>query len=68
MVLTDRERSVVALLAAGQTDERMAATLGLSRRTITYTLAELMQRFGVENRFQLGMVLTARGLVPKHDE
>nr|BFE70522.1 hypothetical protein GCM10020092_038230 [Actinoplanes digitatis] len=37
----------------------MAAELGLSRRTVSYTLRAVMDRLGVENRFQLALVLGA---------
>ncbi|MEU8005078.1 helix-turn-helix transcriptional regulator [Catellatospora sp. NPDC049111] len=59
MPLTPRERSIVALLAAGHTDATIAAQLDLSVRTIAYTLSALMDRYGVTNRFQLGLRLGA---------
>jgi DNA-binding CsgD family transcriptional regulator len=49
----------VSLLAAGHTDATTAALLGISARTIAYTLRALMDRYGVQNRFQLGLVLGA---------
>jgi len=57
MTLTPRERAVLSLMAEGHTDEAVAAQLGLSRRTIAYTVADLMERHGVRNRFQLGLFL-----------
>jgi DNA-binding CsgD family transcriptional regulator len=59
IVLTTREQAIVALLAEGQTDSVVARHLGISERTIAYTLRALMDRLGVENRFQLGLVLGA---------
>jgi DNA-binding CsgD family transcriptional regulator len=59
VVLTQREKAVVALLADGHTDATAARHLGMSTRTLTYTLRGLMDRFGVENRFQLGLALGA---------
>jgi DNA-binding CsgD family transcriptional regulator/sugar-specific transcriptional regulator TrmB len=61
MTLTPRERAVLALLAEGHTDETVAAHLGLSRRTIAYTVADLMERHGARNRFQLGLFLSDLG-------
>ena len=58
MTLTPRERAVLSLLADGHTDESAAAHLGLSRRTIAYTIADLMERHGARNRFQLGLFLS----------
>jgi DNA-binding CsgD family transcriptional regulator len=59
IVLTPREKAIVALLAEGHTDAVVAERLGLGQRTIAYSLRALMDRLGVENRFQLGLVLGA---------
>jgi DNA-binding CsgD family transcriptional regulator len=59
IVLTARERAIVSLLALGCTEEFAAVQLGLSRRTVLYALRALMDRLGVENRFQLALVLGA---------
>jgi DNA-binding CsgD family transcriptional regulator len=59
MKLSHREQAICALLAAGHTDASTAGLLGISSRTIAYTLRALMDRVGVENRFQLGLVLGA---------
>lgn len=47
------------LLVAGHTDAVVAERLGISPRTIAYTMRSLMDRLGVENRFQLGLILGA---------
>ncbi|HEY4569511.1 MAG TPA: helix-turn-helix transcriptional regulator [Kribbella sp.] len=59
MKLSHREQAICALLAAGHTDASTAGLLGISSRTIAYTLRALMDRVGVQNRFQLGLVLGA---------
>lgn len=59
MELNDRERAIIALLAAGHTDSSAADQLGLSLRTVAYTIRGLMDRYGVQNRFQLGLVVGA---------
>ncbi len=61
-VLTTRERSLVELLAAGHTDTVVSRRLGISARTIGYTLRSLMDRLNVENRFQLGLALGSQGI------
>lgn len=61
VVLTPREKTLVELLAAGHTDASAAKRLGCSPRTVSYTLRALMDRFGVENRFQLGLALGTLG-------
>lgn len=64
IMLTLREQAIVALLTAGVSEEAAAAQLGLSRRTVVYTLRALMDRLGVENRFQLALILGAARAVP----
>ncbi|WUH88901.1 helix-turn-helix transcriptional regulator [Streptomyces sp. NBC_00433] len=55
--LSARERAVVTLLAEGCTDQTVAERLGLSRRTITYTVADLMEKYGARSRFHLALRL-----------
>jgi DNA-binding CsgD family transcriptional regulator/sugar-specific transcriptional regulator TrmB len=59
IMLTGREQAILDLLAAGHSEESVARHLGLSRRTVVYALRSLMDRLGVENRFQLAVVLGA---------
>ncbi|GAA3730208.1 LuxR C-terminal-related transcriptional regulator [Plantactinospora mayteni] len=59
VVLTPREKALVGLLAEGHTDTSAAKELGISTRSVTYALRSLMDRLGVENRFQLGLALGA---------
>ncbi|MFI7545492.1 LuxR C-terminal-related transcriptional regulator [Actinoplanes sp. NPDC049599] len=62
--LTQRERALVALLAAGHTDVSAAEQMNVSARTVAYALRALMDRLGVENRFQLALLLGAAGAAP----
>jgi DNA-binding CsgD family transcriptional regulator len=64
IVLSQREKALVALLADGHSEESAAAQLGVSRRTVLYALRSLMDRIGVENRFQLALILGATGTAP----
>jgi DNA-binding CsgD family transcriptional regulator len=57
--LSDRERHLIALLAQGHTDASAAAQQHISARSVTNILRGLMDRFGVDNRFQLGLALGA---------
>jgi DNA-binding CsgD family transcriptional regulator len=68
VVLSPREEAIVALLAEGHTDASAAKYLGLSQRTIAYTLRALMDRMGVDNRFQLGLRLGAMRAVELDQE
>lgn len=57
LLLDDRERALVALLVAGHTDSSAARRLSISPRTVTNVLRSLMDRLGVDNRFQLGVAI-----------
>jgi DNA-binding CsgD family transcriptional regulator len=57
ITLTGRERELISLLAEGHTDVSAAEYLDISPRSVTNILRSLMDRLGVENRFQLGLAL-----------
>jgi DNA-binding CsgD family transcriptional regulator len=57
IVLSAREQALVDLLATGHTDVTAAAHLRISARSVSNTLRRLMDRLGVDNRFQLGLAL-----------
>jgi DNA-binding CsgD family transcriptional regulator len=59
IVLSARERDLIGLLAAGHTDHTAAEQLRISARSVTGVMRTLMDRLGVENRFQLGLALGA---------
>jgi DNA-binding CsgD family transcriptional regulator len=63
--LNNRELALVRLLAMGYTDQTAAQELRLSVRTVAYTMRHLMDRLGVENRFQLALLLGAAGAAPQ---
>ncbi len=50
-------------LAAGAKDEQIARSLGLSLRTVRRRVAELLDEFHVETRFQAGVEAARRGLL-----
>jgi DNA-binding CsgD family transcriptional regulator len=64
VVLSSRERALISLLAQGHTDVTAARELGLSPRSVSNMMRQLMDRFQVENRFQLGLALGAQHVVP----
>lgn len=51
----DRHRQLLALLAAGLTDESIARQMGVSTRTVQRWVREVMDRFGARTRFQAGI-------------
>lgn len=61
--LTQRERELLSLLAAGYDNRTIAAQLVLSEKTIANRLSEIFQKLGVANRTQAVMVALQRGLI-----
>jgi DNA-binding CsgD family transcriptional regulator len=59
ITLDDRERELISLLAQGHTDVSAAEHLHISARSVTNIMRGLMDRLGVDNRFQLGLALGA---------
>jgi len=56
-------RALLALLAAGLTDEAIARSLGISLRTVQRRIHDLMETLGATTRFQAGMAARERGWV-----
>ncbi len=50
-----RDRRLIELLLAGQTNKEMAAALGVSRQAVETRLAHLCRRFDVESRVELAL-------------
>jgi DNA-binding CsgD family transcriptional regulator len=50
--LTDREREVVELVAAGLRDDEIAAQLGIARSTVATLLRSSMAKLGAQTRVQ----------------
>jgi DNA-binding NarL/FixJ family response regulator len=59
--LTDREREVASLAAAGATNPEIAAALFLSRKTVERHITNVLAKVGVRNRTQLASVLRDEG-------
>jgi DNA-binding CsgD family transcriptional regulator len=58
--ITDRQREVVALIAAGCSNEEVAARLGISPRTAKAHADVLRQKLGVPRRRQIPAAYRAR--------
>lgn len=59
--LTDRERDLLRLLAAGATDDAAADRLEVSVRTVRRLMSGLMDRLGARSRFMAGAKAADRG-------
>ncbi|MET9721793.1 helix-turn-helix transcriptional regulator [Streptomyces zaomyceticus] len=52
--LSEQQRAALLMLASGMKDERIARTLGVSLRTVSRMISELMQELGATSRFEAG--------------
>jgi DNA-binding CsgD family transcriptional regulator len=59
--VTDREREVLALVAAGKTNGEIAAVLAVSARTVQKHLDHIFQKLGVETRTAAAVRALAAG-------
>lgn len=62
-LLSDRDRTIITLMAAGATDDAIARRLRMSRRTVVRRIAVLLDRLGATTRFQAGVQAAKRGLL-----
>jgi DNA-binding CsgD family transcriptional regulator len=53
--ITDRQREVIALIAAGCSNDEVGARLGISPRTVKAHCDVLRQKLGVKRRRQIPM-------------
>lgn len=61
--LTEQHRTTMRLLANGLTDERIARKLGVSLRTVSRLVSEIMRYLQADSRFQAGVLASAHGLI-----
>jgi DNA-binding NarL/FixJ family response regulator len=61
--LTAREREVLKLIAEAHTSERIAAMLGISRKTVEHHRASVLHKLGMRDRVELTRYAIRRGLV-----
>lgn len=60
--LTPRQREVLRYVANGRTNDDIARTLVVSRRTVERHVAAILDKFGVENRAAAAALAVAAGL------
>lgn len=61
--LTEQHRTTLRLLANGLTDERIARKLGVSLRTVSRLVSEIMRYLQADSRFQAGVLAATHGLI-----
>lgn len=65
--LTPRERGVLELVARGQSNRAIAATLGLTEGTVKGYVSAVLAKIGVADRTQAALWAIHQGLVPASD-
>ena len=63
-MLTPRERDVLALLAAGERNAAIAATLGIAVRTVDFHVRNLLSKFAARSRTEAVYRAREAGLLP----
>jgi DNA-binding CsgD family transcriptional regulator len=61
--ITEADRRLLSMLAAGMKDEAIARQLGVNVRTVVRRVARLMQELGADTRFQAGLQAARRQLL-----
>ncbi len=61
--ISDRDREVLTLLAAGLKDRAIARALGITERTVGRRVNELMRRLDADTRFRAGIRAVQRGWI-----
>ena len=61
--LTDREREVLALIAQGRANKRIALELGISEKTVKNHVGHVLAKLGVTDRTQAAVLAVQEGLL-----
>ena len=61
--LSNREREVLRLVAAGQSNKQIARTLSIAERTVKFHVTSLFQKLGADNRAQAVARAAEQGLL-----
>jgi two-component system, NarL family, response regulator LiaR len=62
-VLTDREREVIALIARGYANKRIAFELGVSEKTVKTHVSNILGKLGLSDRTQAALYAVREGIV-----
>ena len=65
--LTDREREVIPLVAAGRSNQQIADALFITRKTASVHVSNILGKLGVANRVEAAAVAHRLGLAGEPD-
>ena len=63
VTLTRRQYQVLELITQGKTNREIAATLNISERTVKYHVGQVLERFQLQNRYELRDYAKNQGLL-----
>jgi NarL family two-component system response regulator LiaR len=63
--LTSRERDVLALIARGRSNKRIALELGISEKTVKTHVGHVLAKLGVTDRTQAAVLAVEQGLITR---
>ena len=63
--LTGRERDVLALIARGRSNKRIALELGISEKTVKTHVGHVLAKLGVSDRTQAALLAVEQGLLTR---
>jgi NarL family two-component system response regulator LiaR len=63
--LTDREREVLALIAQGRANKRIALELGISEKTVKNHVGHVLAKLGVTDRTQAAVLAVQEGILTR---
>jgi DNA-binding NarL/FixJ family response regulator len=66
--LTDREREILRMVAAGKANKRIAAELTISERTARTHVSNILRKLNLSSRTQAALWAVREGLAPDGDE
>jgi DNA-binding NarL/FixJ family response regulator len=62
-MLSPRERGVLRLVAAGQSNRQIAEALSISERTVKFHVTAIFNKLGADNRAQAVAIAAQRGII-----
>ena len=65
--LTEREMEVLAALTTGDTNRQIAATLGISAKTVGHHVSNILRKLGVATRTEASVTAQRLGIAPPHE-
>lgn len=66
--LTEREQSILKLVAEGLTNRQIGKELHLAEKTVKHYMTNILQKLQVNNRVQAALMAERQGLLPNHKE